>query len=115
MRENWPDRAIICIPDMNALTEFVEYCEASGVMWWNHPIRAAIDVIGAYMAQRDGDVCIRLQPDCNFGYCYKEYYAHSSYHNEDPQWNFCTVAEFIEWTGGYQSDEQCEIDFDSML
>ena len=119
MKENWPDRAIICVPDMGALTEFVEYCEASGVMWDNtHPIRDALGFIGAYMDRRDGDVCINVEPYRNLGYCYRDYYERTvMYRNGDTKWNFCSVSDFIAWTGGYprEAAEELEVNFESIL
>ena len=119
MKENWPDRAIICIPDMGALTEFVEYCEAVGVSWDNyHPIRSVLEVIGTYMSRRDGDVCISVEPDFYLGYCYRDYYMRTSmYRSKDPKWNFCSVCDFISWTGGYppETREELSVDWEGIL
>lgn len=117
MKDQFPDRAIIYIPDMPSLEMFVYYCSNLGMRWSkNNPMDSALSFVGEYVKNINGDAYIHYKHG-EFGYCDRSYYEHQPLYlnTSEPHWNFCSVAEFIEWTGGYQSDEQCEIDFDSIL
>lgn len=117
MKENFPERAIICIPDMAALEMLVQYCEAIGVQWnEDHLMRESLGFVGSYLKNHPFDTCVSLEveeDDIYFGYCYAAYYNNSSYLNrEDERWNFCSVENFIEWTGGAVIEEEPDIEVD---
>ena len=117
MKDQFPDHVVVCIPDMQSLEMFVDYCCSLGFKWSrHHHMRQALDFVGSYVQRYPGDVCICYKHG-EFGYCDRSYYELNPLYlnNSEPHWNFCSVAEFIEWTGGYQLDAQCEIDFDSIL
>lgn len=117
MKENFPVRAIIRIRDMTALEMLVQYCEAIGVRWSEyHPMRECLGFVGKYLKDYPSDTCVCFEVeegDIYFGYCYAAYYNNSYYLNgEDERWNFCSVENFIEWTGGAVSEEELDIDVD---
>lgn len=123
MKENLPERAVICIPDMEALEMLVQYCEAIG-LWWGkfHPMRSCLDFVGEYLKSHPEDTCICFnseeEDNSYFGYCYATYYESSYYLNkQDERWNFCSVAQFIEWTGGFivDTEEDADVDFATIL
>ena len=120
MKEMFPQMCVICIPDIVALNRFVLYCEQIGVRWdATNPMRNAIKFIGSYLERHD-DVCINVRRhngEIYFGYCYADYYDNSSYLNQiDQRWNFCSVEEFIDWTGGWLVDDAEDVfDFTTIL
>lgn len=122
MKENFPERAIICIRDMAALEMLVQYCEAIEVQWSEYnPMRDCLVFVGEYLEIHPSDTCICLEveeSDIYFGYCDAAYYNNSCYLNgEDERWNFCSVENFIEWTGGAVIEEEpdIEVDFTTIL
>ena len=122
MKENFPERAIICIRDIAALEMLVQYCEAIGVQWdENYPMRESLRFVGVYLKRHSSDTCISLEVgegDIRFGYCYAAYYENSWYRNrKDTRWNCCSVENFIEWTGGAIIEEEpdIEVDFTTIL
>lgn len=122
MKENFPVQAIIRIRDMTALEMLVQYCEAIGVRWSEYnPMRDCLVFVGEYLEIHPSDTCICLEveeSDIYFGYCDAAYYNDSFYLNgEDERWNFCSVENFIEWTGGAIIEEEpdIEVDFTTIL
>ena len=123
MKNQFPDRAIIRISDRAALEMFVDYCVSVGLCWTvNCPMVNALRFVGDYLERHVSDTCIHIEPgyesDIVFGYCYAAYYNSVLYLNkDDPRWNFCSVEEFIAWTGGASTEEDpgIEIDLDAIL
>lgn len=123
MKENLPERAVICIPDMEALEMLVQYCEDIGLRWGEfHSMRSCLDFVGEYLMDHPEDTCLCFnsedEDDAYFGYCYAQYYEGTYYLNkQDERWNFCSVEQFIEWTGGFivDTEEDADVDLATIL
>ena len=123
MKENFPGRAVIRIPDRETLEMLVQYCEVIGLQWGEfHPMRACLDFVGEYLKDHPKDTCLCFTSEeedkAYFGYCYARYYESSHYLNkQDERWNFCSVEHFIEWTGGFivGAEEDVDVDFATIL
>lgn len=117
MKDDFPERAVICVDTDEDLVALLEFFDLREVPWRNHATAIeATRFIRPYMEQ-NGQVCISLQYG-ELGYCYRAFYASRGYflNYKDQKWNFCSAHEFITWNGG-SPPEKADIafDFDSIL